>query len=156
MTCSSSWFMEYTRPGGLSQMFLERLGERTTTAAAALVLFAFNAWITIRLFHTAYTRQMGSIEGVYIGLARYVARHFSDLTWFPLWYGGIPYPDTYPPLLHWMVGLVVAGARISPGLAYHAVTGTIYALGPVAVFWMAWRLSGNRLAAIAAGLLYSL
>jgi hypothetical protein len=97
------------------------------TAIGALALFALNAWITLRLFHTDYTRQMGSIEAAFIGLARYVAGHFSDLTWFPLWYGGIPYPDTYPPLLHWIVGLTVAAARVEPGLAYHAVTATVYA-----------------------------
>ncbi|HXB69609.1 MAG TPA: hypothetical protein VNY05_15265 [Candidatus Acidoferrales bacterium] len=129
---------------------------RTKTAAAALALFALNALITLRLFHVDYTRQMGSIEGAYIGLARYVAHHLRDLSWFPLWYGGIPYPDTYPPLLHWISGLAVATFGISPGLAYHAVTATIYAAGPAALFWMAWRLSGNRAAAFSAGLLYSL
>jgi len=129
---------------------------RTKTAAAALALFALNALITLRLVHVDYTRQMGSIEGAYVGLARYVAHHLSDLSWFPLWYGGIPYPDTYPPLLHWISGLAVAMAGISPGLAYHVVTATIYAAGPAALFWMAWRLSGSRGAAFTAGLLYSL
>lgn len=129
---------------------------RLKTAAAAAVLFALNAWITLRLFHVDYTRQMGSIEAAYVGLARYVAHHLSDLSWFPLWYGGIPYPDTYPPLLHWISGLAVAILGISPGLAYHAVTATIYAAGPAALFWMAWRLSGNRPASFTAGLLYSL
>ena len=129
---------------------------RLTTAGGALALFALNALVTLRLFHVDYTRQMGSIEAAYVGLARYVAHHLSDLTWFPLWYGGIPYPDTYPPLLHWISGLAVALFGISPGLAYHAVTATIYAAGPAALFWMAWRLSGNRAAAFTAGLLYSL
>ena len=45
------------------------------TAACALALFALNAYITLRLFHTDYTRQMGSIEAAYIGLARYIANH---------------------------------------------------------------------------------
>jgi len=129
---------------------------RVRTAAAALALFAINALVTLRLFQVDYTSQMGSIEAAYIGLARYVAHHFSELSWFPLWYGGIPYPDTYPPLLHWIDGLGVAIAGISPGLAYHFVTATIYAAGPAALFWMAWRLCGNRAAAFAAGLLYSL
>ena len=47
---------------------------------------------------------MGSIEAAYIGLARYIANHLGELSWFPLWYGGIPYADTYPPLLHWSAG----------------------------------------------------
>ena len=65
--------------------------ERLRTAACALALFALNALVTLRLFHTDYTRQMGSIEAAYIGLARYIANHLGQLTWFPLWYGGIPY-----------------------------------------------------------------
>jgi hypothetical protein len=123
---------------------------------AAAFLFALNAWITLPLFHTAYTRQMGSIEAAYIGLARYIAAHFTQLGWFPLWYGGIPYPDTYPPLLHWICGLVVAVTHISPGLAHHFVTATLYALGPVTLFWTLSRLSANRGAAFAAALGYSL
>ena len=129
--------------------------ERSRTLFAAAFLCALNAWITLPLFHTDYTRQMGSIEAAYIGLARYVAAHFTQLNWFPLWYGGIPYPDTYPPLLHWVCGLVIAIAHASPGLAHHAVTATVYALGPAALFWMVWRFSGNRGAAFAAALGYS-
>ena len=32
----------------------------------------------------------------------------------------------------------------SPGLAYHFVTAVIYCLGPVSLFWMAWRLCRSR------------
>ena len=99
---------------------------------------------------------MGSIEAAYIGLARYIAKHLGELSWFPLWYGGIPYADTYPPLLHMVCGLVVAATGVSPGLAHHFVTATVYALGPVTLFWMAWRLGGNRASALAAGVGYSL
>jgi hypothetical protein len=126
------------------------------TAACALALFALNAYITLFLFHTDYTRQMGSIEAAYIGLARYLAKHLGQLSWFPLWYGGIPYADTYPPLLHMLCGLLVAASGISPGLAHHFVTATVYALGPVTLFWMAWRLGGNRASALAAAVGYSL
>jgi len=130
--------------------------ERYRTLAAAAFLFALNAWITLPLFFTDYTKQMGSIEAAYVGLARYIARHFTELNWFPLWYGGIPYPDTYPPLLHWICGAVVALTNISPGLAHHFVTATVYAAAPVALFWMVWRMSENRGVAFAAALGYSL
>ncbi|MDE3164925.1 MAG: hypothetical protein KGN36_03890, partial [Acidobacteriota bacterium] len=129
--------------------------QRWRTIGAAVLLFALNAYITLPLFHTAYTRQMGSIEAAYIGLARYIAAHVTQLDWFPLWYGGIPYPDTYPPLLHWICAAVVA-AGASPGLAHHFVTASMYALGPVTLFWMVLRLSGSRGAAFASGLGYSL
>src|ERR1019366_843483 len=83
------------------------------TLGCAALLFALNACITPRLFVTDYTVNMGSIEAAYVGLARYVSQHWNDMGWFPLWYGGIPYPDTYPPLLHWVVGLMVTLAGVS-------------------------------------------
>jgi hypothetical protein len=126
------------------------------TASCAALLFALNAYITPLLFRTAYTVQMGSIEAAFIGIARYASQHWNDLGWFPLWYGGIPYADSYPPLLHWVCGLVITLAGVSPGLAYHFVTAMIFSLGPVTLFWMAWRLSGSRECAVVAGIGYSL
>src|ERR1700757_579490 len=103
-------------------------------------LFVVNAFITQRLFGTPYTPEMGSIEAAFIGLARYIQGHFHELNWFPLWYGGISYPDSYPPLLHMMVAAVATIGRISPALAYHAMTAAVFALCPVALYWTAHRL----------------
>jgi hypothetical protein len=125
-------------------------------AAAALALFAVNAWITIWLFHIPYTVQMGSIEAAFIGLARYIAGHSGELHWFPLWYGGVPFPNSYPPLLHVVVAAVASIGHISAGQAYHAVVAAVYALGPVALYWTARRLGAGRAAAFTGGLLYSL
>jgi hypothetical protein len=126
------------------------------TLGCAALLFLFNAYITPLLFRTAYANEMGSIDAAFIGLARYASQHWNDMGWFPLWYGGVPYADSYPPLLHWVCGLVVTLAGVSPGLAYHFVTAMIYCLGPVTLFWMAWRLSGKRECALVAGMGYSL
>lgn len=114
-----------------------------------------NAYVTLRLFHVAYTREMGSIEAAFISLARYIRDHFPHLTWFPLWYGGIPFADAYPPLVHFMTAGVSAAAGASPGLAYHIVTATFYALGPVALFWAVMRLGANRSGAFLGALGYS-
>ena len=128
----------------------------TKTLGCAALLFAFNAYLTPLLFRTAYTAEMGSIEAAFIGLARYASQHWNDMGWFPLWYGGVPYPDAYPPLLHWVVGLAITLTGVSPGLAYHFVTAMVYSLGPVTLFWMAWRLCRSRACALVAGLGYSL
>jgi len=72
--------------------------------------------------------QMSSVEGVFIALARYMRDHAGDLYWCPLWFGGMPFQNTYPPLLHALVALVSATVRISPALAYHAVTAFFYCL----------------------------
>jgi hypothetical protein len=130
--------------------------EYAKTLGCAVLLFALNAAITQWLFRTAYTNQMGSIEAAFIGIARYVSRHWGQLEWFPIWYGGIPYPDSYPPLLHWIVALGISTFHVDPGLSYHFVVATIYALGPVTLFWMAWRLSGSRPCALVAAIGYSI
>jgi hypothetical protein len=119
-------------------------------------LFAVNAFVTLRLFHSDYIAQMPSIEGAFIGLARYIRDHFPDLSWMPLWYGGIPFPDSYPPLLHTLVAAVSGLGRIDIGLAYHAVTAAMYSLGPVALYWAVRRMGADRLPAFLACLGYSL
>ena len=103
---------------------------RAILSAAFLLLL--NAFLTRRLFVTEYLDQMGSIEGAYIGLSRYWIENWRDLSWFPLWYGGIPFQNTYPPLLHAVVALVAAASRLSPALAYHVVTALSYSLGAAA------------------------
>src|SRR5205085_4088201 len=114
---------------------------RAILSAAFLLLL--NAFLTRRLFVTEYLDQMGSIEGAYIGLSRYWIENWRDLSWFPLWYGGIPFQNTYPPLLHAVVALVAAASRLSPALAYHVVTALSYSLGAVTVFWLAYKLSSD-------------
>jgi hypothetical protein len=121
----------------------------------AIALFATNLYICRELFHVEYLRHMGSIEGAYIGIARYAMAHWRDLSWFPLWYGGIPYQNTYPPLLHWSVALVASVRGFSPAHAYHWTTALLYCLGPVTLFALVRRLSGSRWAGFTAGLLYS-
>ncbi len=123
---------------------------------AAASLFALNAFVTARLFHSEYIAQMGSIEGAFIGLARYIRDHFPDLNWMPLWYGGIPFPDSYPPLLHATVAEVSALAHISAGLAYHAVTAAFYSLGPVALYWALRRMDVPLWPAVGSAAGYSL
>jgi hypothetical protein len=125
-------------------------------AACAASLLALNAWIVARLFVTDYTLWMGSVEGAYIGLSRWIQTHWTELGWFPLWYGGIPFENTYPPLLHVLVAAVSQLAGMSVARSYHVVTAALYCLGPVAMFWLVWRLSGSRWKALLAGAIFSL
>jgi len=126
------------------------------TLAAAFAVALVNVAPVSPLFRVEYTDQMQSIEAAFISLARYILDHFPDLRWFPLWYTGIPYQNTYPPLLPLSVAALAAVARITPGLAYHALTAALYCLGPVALFWLVHRLSGSRTQALFAGLVWSL
>ena len=126
------------------------------TCACVGVLVAVNAAVSWKLFVTEYLVYLGSIEAAYVGLSRYVIEHPWDLVWFPLWYGGVPYENTYPPLTHIVVAIVAWLGGISPALAHHVVGATMYCLGPVTLFALAFRLSRDRLASFAAALVYSL
>jgi len=121
-----------------------------------LALTALNVYIAMRAFVCEYIPFMGSIEAAYIGLARYILEHPTELDWFQLWYTGVPYENTYPPLLHWIVAATAWISGLSPAGAYHAVGAAAYCLGPATLFWLILHLSGRRLESFAAGLFYSL
>jgi hypothetical protein len=124
--------------------------------AAAMLIVALNLAFTGRLFFIEFTNHTGSIEAAYIAISHQWMRHGFDLNgWWPLWYGGIPGQNTYPPLLHVVVALAGNLFGISAAYAHHAVTAAMYCLGAVTVLWLAWVLSGSRRAAILAALLFS-
>jgi hypothetical protein len=118
-------------------------------------LFAINLYVCRELIWIEYLNQMGSIEAAFISLARYISRHASDLTWFPLWYGGIPYQDTYPPLLHWIVATSASIFHQSPAHSYHIITALFYCIGPVTLFLLCVSLSGSCSYSFFVGLTYS-
>ena len=87
-----------------------------------LALFALNLWLVRRLLSIEFLDEMGSIEGSFIAIARWARNNWSDLSWFPLWYGGIPFENTYSPLLHRVVAAVSLLTGLTPPHAYHVVT----------------------------------
>jgi hypothetical protein len=125
-------------------------------AVSIATLAALNGWIAVSMFQTEYTPWMSSIEGSYIGISRWIQMHWTELSWFPLWYGGIPFENAYPPLLHVLVAATGKATGLSVARAYHAVCGVMYVLGPVALFWLAWRLTGSIWRAFIAGCVFSL
>jgi hypothetical protein len=129
---------------------------RLATAGCALLLFGLNFYVCRDYIFLEYSQHLGSIEAAYISISRYILDNWRDLTWFPLWYAGVPFQNTYPPLLHVVVAAVAAWLDISPALSHHAVSGTFYCLLPVTLFWMAYRISGACSPSFAAGLLISI
>jgi hypothetical protein len=121
-----------------------------------LALFAINFFICRPLFSVEYLHHMNSVEGMWVAMARYAARNWPDVWWFPLWLGGVPYQNTCPPLLPFMVAGVSMLFRISPALSFHAVVAFFYCLGPALAYWMALRLSGSRAYGFWVGLAWSL
>ena len=142
--------------------------------AGSVVLFALNAFLSHELFSLVFLDKMGSIEAAYISLARYMVDHPFEWSWFPLWYGGIPFQNTYPPLLHllvagwtWLTGGLTSGTTTvitgevidlprAAALAYHQVTAIFYCLGPVTLFWASTGISKRIWVSFGAALGYSL
>src|SRR5580704_7344166 len=118
-------------------------GRRSTVSGIATILI-LNIWIVARLFKTEYSTEMFSIEGAFIGISHWLVGHWHSGGWFPIWYGGIPVENSYPPLLHVLVALAAKISAMSVAHSYHAITAATYCLGPVALFWLVLRLSGSR------------
>ncbi len=123
----------------------------------AAVLFLLNAALVAPLFVTERTRFQASIEGAFIGLARFLSRHPDPLGWYPYWYCGTPVQFTYTPGLHYLNALVMRLLPdLSAGQVYHAVAAVLYALGASAVAVMVYGFTRARWWALGAGLLWTL
>jgi hypothetical protein len=129
---------------------------RLKDAAFPLLIFALNFYFVKELFSLEYSQFMSSIEASYISISRYMIDNWRDLSWFPLWYGGIPFQNSYPPLLHAIVAVASVVLRISPAHSHHLATAVFYCFGPVALYALALRLTGSRWYSFWAAWLYSI
>jgi hypothetical protein len=61
--------------------------------------------------------------------------------WTDAYFGGMPFPNFYPPLFHWLVGLLGATGLLSFGAAFKLALFVPTLLMPAAVWLLARRLS---------------
>ena len=121
-----------------------------------LIVFLLNIWIVRELLTAEFVDQMGSIEGTHIALGRFALENGPNLRWFPWWYGGIPFQNAYPPLHPLLVAAVAGVTGLTAAHAYHSLTAVLYSLGPIALFFLALRISRSLPYSFAAAVLYSL
>ena len=120
------------------------------------ILFSINAVLIHALFPLEYSRQMGSIEGSYMAIAKWARDHVREIGWFPLWFSGMPYYGVYQPGLHTTVAALSSLSGWTIQHSYHFLTASAYCLGPVTLFFLCARTTGSRLYAFLAALMYSL
>jgi hypothetical protein len=120
------------------------------------LILLVNLLIVAREFRVDYSAYLESNEGSFIAIARSVASHPSDLLWSPLWDLGLPFQNTYIPGLHILVGAFSRLTGHSPALSFHQVGALFFALGPVAVYFMAWTMTRLPGTSWFAALAYSL
>jgi hypothetical protein len=129
---------------------------RTRAAIYIAVLTLLNFYFASNLFFVEFTDNMQTNAGSFMAIGRFVQEHFPHLNWFPWWFNGVPFENSYTPMLHLMdAGLAWIGG-ISPARAYNFTTGFFYVIGPSFLFLFAWRVSGLLETSFFAGLLYSL
>jgi hypothetical protein len=121
----------------------------------AAVLLAVNLLIAGSLFGVEYSAYNGSIEGTFIAIPRYMARHPGEWTWWPLWNCGMPFENSYLPFTHWVVAAFTLLTRLSAARSFHIVMAALYVFSALAVFWMALDISRKPAASFVAALAYS-
>src|ERR1035441_626418 len=114
---------------------------RQLTLWLSAALFTLNAAIAWRMFHVEYLSQTGTGVGVIIAYARYARDNWPDLGWCRFWYAGLPLRNAYVPGVPLTAGVLSGLAHIGAGRAFYMVVAFMYCLGPVTLFWMAFRLT---------------
>ena len=122
---------------------------------APLAILLLNVWIAGRLFHVEYSANLGSNEGEFIAIARGVANHWGDLRWWPEWSLGLPFQNTYLPLLQAVVGVFSRISGHSPALSFHQVSAAFFCLGPAFLYLMACAMTRMPWASFLAAAAYS-
>jgi hypothetical protein len=124
-------------------------------ALLSLVVAALNVSVAARLFTKGWLVHFNSVEGFFVALARLLARS-PEPGWWPYWYAGMPFYQVYVPALHQTAALVSSLGGLPPVNAYHVVTATGYALGPVALMLAMRSLGAATPACAAAAVIVSL
>ena len=120
-----------------------------------LILFWVNAYIVRDAFFSS-SHQMGSMHGFWTAIAARGGSWFRGATWWPYWQMGSPFEWTYNPLVPGLAAAIAALRGVPAGMGFHSVTGLCYILGPMTLFFAAWRLTRAPGASFAAALAYSL
>jgi hypothetical protein len=142
--------------GGRLELVRQRSIRPLQLALGGSLLFALNFFICHELFWTEYTDRVISGDAAFISISRYMLDHWRDLSWWPIWYNGIPGHESYPPLLHALVALIAALEHVSAALAHHQFAAMVYALAPAGLFFLVERMSRSIGMALAVGITFSL
>lgn len=121
-----------------------------------IALFAINAAICRPLFRTEYLDNLQSTEGAFITFGKFLLDQWPHTSWFPWFNAGVPFENTYLPLVSALVAIFATGGHCSPALAFHFLAALAYSAAPAFLFLFAARVSGRWLASFSAALLWSL
>jgi hypothetical protein len=129
---------------------------RLRAASYIALLLLLNYYFAEKLFFVDFTNNMQTNAGSFMAISRFIMHHWAHLGWFPWWFNGEPFENSYTPMLHFVDAAFAGITGTSVARAYNCVTGCFYVLGPVFLFLFAWRVSGFLDTSFLAALMYSL
>ncbi len=129
---------------------------RATAALCAAVIFGLNAYLIRQVCFLEFTGKTNSMQGFWIAIARLAGEHWWKPSWWPYWSGGMPFENTYAPLVPGLMALIARATDIPHGQAFHIVAALAFCLGPLAVFALAWQWCGDKRWSFIAAIAYSL
>ena len=135
---------------------LNRFEPRTRAAAYIALLIGLNIYFVQNLFRYEFTDNMQTNAGTFMAISRFIVAHWPHLDWYPWWFNGEPFENTYSPMLHLIDAGFAALFHCSTARAFNFVTGAFYVTGPAFLFLFAWRVSNFLETSFFAALLYSL
>ena len=122
-----------------------------------LFIIAFiNIYVCHEAFTTESTGHWNSMHGIWMALARLAGLDWFSPRWWAYWGGGAPLEYTYSPLVPFATAGIARLFQCSIPLAFHALTGLVYCLGPSLLYVAGWRLFQAPGYSFAAALFYSL
>ncbi len=132
------------------------LAIRARAAVYAFILLAINLYFVKKLFVVDFTNNMQHNAGSFMAISRFIQMHWPHLDWYPWWFAGEPFENSYTPMLHLIDAGVASMAGWSTARAFNFVTGFFFVSGPVFLFLFSWRISRFLETSFFAALIYSL
>ena len=129
---------------------------RYTTPLLAAVIFLLNLALNVPLFMPGEMPFRGSIEGGYVGMARFLSQHPNPWGWNPLAYCGLPTQFMYVPNMPYLGALFIRLLpHASPDHIFRTIVSLMTCLGPVTLFFFALYFTGSRRWALVVAVAYS-
>jgi hypothetical protein len=119
--------------------------KRFHTPLLALAVFLLNLLLNMPLFMSGDLPFRESIEGGYVGMARFFSEHPNPWGWNPLPYCGIPSQFMYVPIVPYVSAFFIhLLPHATPDSIYRTLVSLMTCLGPVTLFFFSLYFTRDR------------
>ena len=123
-----------------------------TAALDGMLLILLAAVLIWPLFQVEYFDNWMSIDGGFIGDARFLREHLPSPGWAPFFYCGNRFDYLYPPAMRYGAALISRYGSVSAARGYHIYSALLYCLSIAGVYALMRSVSRSRVFAASAAL----